>query len=418
MDRLVYENKRKELTEEAQNFINASNLEEYNKSYEAIQRLDNQYEEETQAQADLDALNKVVNASSIQNVVPVSGIIDGLNVNENIIDGISNKKEEDLYVNAWAKDMMNKPMTDEENSIFNAKNASFTHTTENSGVLIPETVVSGIWKEVEEQYPLWNDVFKTSVKGNLSIIESDESTDAGWYDEGTETEDGKETFKKVTLTGCELSRSITVSWKLREMAISEFIPFIQAQLAQKIGKALGYGVSQGKGKPSESDSFEAEPRGIITALKAEINKPQVIEYDEANPLAYKVCTRAMGLIKSAYKKGSAIYADNMTIWNELANITDSVGRPYFIPDTTTGGVGRMFGLTVKEDDSVPTGDILFGNARAGYHANINKQIILDSEDHKKRRVTDHIAYGIVDGDVRTTKAFAIISKKQSTKAKS
>lgn len=315
------------------------------------------------------------------------------------------------YVNAWAKDMMGIKMTSEENEIFTAVNEAFTHNTGNTGVVIPETVTAGIWKEIGEQYPLWEDVFKTYVKGNLSILKSTSSTGAKWYDEETETEDGKEQFNNATLSGCELSRSITVSWKLKEMAIEEFITFIQAQLAEQIGAALGYGVATGKGKAGESDSHKDEPRGIITALEAELDKPQVIEYSDIDPLTYKKCTGAMALIKGAYKQGAFIYADGMTIWNELANIVDANGRPYFVADTMTGGVGRIFGLTVKEDDSIPTGDILFGNAAKGYHANINKQILLDSEDHKKQRETDYIAYGIIDGDIRTTKAFSLIKKK-------
>ena len=417
MDRTVYENKRRQLVEEAQNFINASNLEEYNRVEEEIKNLDKQFDEEAEAQANLNALNSmvnIVNPINVQNSLGVGACeIEPLNLNTditNIVDGVLNKEQEEIYVNAWAKDMMNKPLTEAENAIFEAQN-SFTHTTGNTGILIPETVVAGIWKEVGEQYPLWEDVFKTSVKGNIKVLKSTSSSEAKWYDEATPTEDGKEEFGEITLTGCELSRDITVSWKLREMAVKEFIPFIQSQLAEKIGAALGYGVANGKGKPGGGDSHKAEPRGIITALKKESETPRVIEYDEATPLDYTMCTKAMSLIKSAYKNGAYIYADNATIWNQLANITDKVGRPYFIADTSTGGVGRILGLTVKEDDSIGEGSILFGNANKGYHANINKEIILDSEEHKKKRETDYIAYGIVDGDVRTLDAFALITKK-------
>lgn len=413
MEKTVYDNKRKELVTEAQNFINASNLEDYNRIEEEIKNLDKQFEEEAKAQANLDALNNIVNAANVQTITPIAGTIaiDPLNLDNSIVDtDLENKKNEDLYINAWAKDMMNKPLTEEERAIFDAKNEAFTHTTENTGIVIPTTVMDGIWKEVGEQYPLWNDVLKTGIKGNVEILKSTGSSKANWYDEETKTEDGKETFAKGMLTGCELARSIAISWKLREMSIKEFIPFVQSQLAEQIGAALGYGVALGKGKPSESDSFKPEPRGIITALKAESGTPQIIEYDDANPLEYKTCTSALACIKSAYIKGASVYADNATIWNEIANITDKTGKPFFVPDPTSGGVGRMLGIVVKEDDSIPTGDILVGNANAGYHANINKQVSLDSEDRKKDRETDYLAYGIVDGDIRTSKAFAYITK--------
>ena len=65
---------------------------------------------------------------------------------------------------------------------------------------------------------------------------------------------------------------------------------------------------------------------------------------------------------------------------------------------------------VKEDDSIPSGSIIIGNANKGYLANINQAITLDTEDHKKARETDYIGYAIVDGDVVTNKAFALIKK--------
>ena len=39
----------------------------------------------------------------------------------------------------------------------------------------------------------------------------------------------------MTLQGCELSRSITVSYKLREMAVKDFIPYIQRKIAEQMG---------------------------------------------------------------------------------------------------------------------------------------------------------------------------------------
>lgn len=403
MDRAVYENKRKKLVEDAQNFINASNLEEYNRIEGEIKNLDAQFEEEAKAQANLNALNNIVNTINVQN-------IDPLNLENTVIDvNIENKKNEELYVNAWIKDMMNKPLTEDERAIFDAKNA-YVHDTENTGIVIPETIMTGILEEVSELYPLWHDVFKTGIKGNVTLLKEKSSSDAKWYKEEQETEDGKEEIEKgYLLTGCELSRSITISWKLREMSMDEFKTYIQNKLAKAMGAALAYGVIKGKGKVSEETP---EPKGILTTLIEEDGKPHIVEYTaDTDKLDYKKMTLAMSKIKSLHMKGACIYAENQTIWNQLANIVDATGRPYFIPDPTSGGVGRIFGLVVKEDDSIPTGGILVGNANAGYHANINKQVTLDSEEYKKKRQTCYISYAIVDGAVRTTDAFVYIAPK-------
>ena len=408
-----YKNKKQEMINQAKALLSENKIDEARAKREEIEAFETNFENMTKELANLNAMsenNKVVN------ITDHSKKIEGATVMDATQDNIKDAKKDDIYVNAWAKDMMGIKMTTEESEIFKAVNEAFTHTTENTGVLVPETVATGIWKEIGNQYPLWEDVFKTYIKGNVSILKSESSTEAKWYDEATPIEDGKETFGKATLSGCELSRDITISWKLKEMAIKDFIPFIQSQLAEKMGAALGYGVAIGKGKAGDGDTHKDEPRGIITALEAEVGTPQIITYTEEDGLTYKSCTEAMGLVKGAYKKGAFIYANGVTIWNVLANICDAVGRPYFVADAMNDGVGRIFGHIVKEDDSIPNGQILLANPKKGYHANINKQILLDSDNRKKARETDYIAYGIIDGDVRTTKAFALIKKETVLKS--
>lgn len=406
MNKEQYLQKRKELMNEANELLNAGKIDEAEAKASEVKALDTTFENICKASANLAALqdNAVITdiqAKSvvIENVTPLASTIE---------------KKDDVYTNVWAKVMQNIAITEDEKRIFDEANKEFKNeslTTGNSPILIPETVVAGIWKEVGEVYPLYAEVLKTSVKGKLTVLKSTESTEAKWYDEATEIEEGKETFAEATLNGCELSRDITVSWKLKEMATNEFIPFIQSQLAEKMGAAAAYGVFSGKGKAASGSSDKDEPRGIKTALLAQTNKPQVVELAADAELSYKNITAMIAKVKGTYKKGSKFYATSDFIWDTLANVKDATGRPYFIADTTAGGVGRLFGFVVEEDDSVDT--LLFGNANKGYHLNINKQMTLDQEDHKKARTTDYIAYAIMDGDVRTEKAFAYLELKKA-----
>ena len=47
----------------------------------------------------------------------------------------------------------------------------------------------------------------------------------------------------------------------------------------------------------------------------------------------------------------------------------------------------------------------------GYAVNINENMTMYNEDHIKSRTTDYMGYALVDGDVLTTKAFALLKKK-------
>ena len=323
---------------------------------------------------------------------------------------VENTKADELYKtdeyrDAWAKRMMGKALTANEESLYTRAN-EFIHTTENTGDVIPETVAAGIMSEMEGMFPYFNDVEKTTVPGIFTIIRGKTSSEAKWYDEATATEDGTETFDTVTLQGCELSRAIVVSYKLREMAVKDFIPYIQRKIAEQMGKAAGYGVTNGKGHEND----KPEPMGVVTLLKKPENEEgHVVKYEKGK-LSYANLTAARAKIKAQYAQGLAIYANTDTVWNELANVLDTNGRPVFIPDATAGGVYKVLGMVVKEDASMADGDILMSNPKQGYHLNTARPMSMETENHAKARTTDYVAYAIMDGAVTAENAHALLTR--------
>lgn len=315
------------------------------------------------------------------------------------------------YRNAWAAAMIGAEMSAEQLRVFKETNAeyrAFTHNTENTAVLIPETVVAGIWKRAEESYPLWNDVRKFNVPGTLTMKRYDGLTegDAAWYDEDTAVADEKNTFSEINLTGCELAKSVTVSWKLRAMAISEFIPFIEREIGERMGVALGNAVYSGKGKPSASE-HKPEPRGVKTFLEAEGSTPQVTTY--TGKLTEEILRTAVAKMHSSHIKNACVYVNNKTAWTVLAGIQDANKRPIFLNDVSVqGAVGRIFGMPVKVDAAIGDGEVLFGNPSSGYWANVTRGMTMHTEEHVKQRTTDYMGYAIVDGDVYDSMAFSLL----------
>ena len=405
MNRKQYEAMRKKLMDEAQGLLDTEKIDEANAKMEEVKKLDEQWDAIAQAAANLAALNGTQKAQN-----PVNNIEDSFGGEENHGDDSPKvrvwKSEE--YKNAWAKHLMEKPMSDSEKEKFLLVNETYTHTTKNTSIVIPETVSKGIWEMVGEYYPYFADVTKTYVNGLLTIIQEDTCSEAKWYEEAATVEDGKETFKEYTLGGCELSRAITVSWKLKEMAIEDFIPYIQRKMAKKIGAAAGYGVTHGAGKKAASG--KPEPMGTVTALETEENTPQVVEYASGTVPKYDDIVNARSKVKSGYGAGLAIYANSYTIWNKIAMIQDQNKRPLFVPDVTNQGQFRILGMPVKEDDSMKDGEILFSNAPDGYHLNVNKEVSMMTEEHVKDRKTDYVGYAIIDGNVVTQKAHALLKE--------
>ncbi|ATB52729.1 major capsid protein [Caldibacillus phage CBP1] len=405
MNKQEYLEKRKALLAEAEAFLNEGKLEEFEVKEKEIKDLDEQFEKLAKAQANMNALKEpVINQSFLNMNMGDDGVM-AKNEPKTTAD------EKQVYLNAWAKNMMGMVLEGEEKEVFDKVNYKYRNevqTTQQHAVLIPETVVEGIWREAGELYPILGDVRMTFVPGDVTILKEENSgDDAAWYDEATEVADGSFVIGELNLKGCELAKNIPVSWKLRKMAINDFVAYIQTLLAEKMGAALAKAIVAGKGKPGSGDTFKAEPKGIVTALEAEAGTPQIVEFET---LSYDDLAKAMGKIKSAYKSGAAIYAKSATVWNTLATLKDNDGRPLFVPDVTSDGVGRIFGVPVKEEDAVPEDVILIGNVERGYAMNVNENMTIYTEDHIKQRYTDYMGYAIVDGDVLTSKAFAVLRK--------
>ena len=408
MNKKEYLEMRNNLLAEAEKLIAEGKTEEAKEKMKEVEDLDNKWEEIKLAQANMNALkDKVTGINLDNNSVDVKDLrpVDNVQVTQKV-------DEKELYKQAWAKYMMDMALTEDEKVVFNEVNTRFHNsiqTANTHAVVIPDNVTEDIWKEAAELYPIIDDLNMTFVPGDMTIIkETDSGDDAAWYDEDTEVADGDFAIGELNLTGCELAKAIPISWKLKKMSIERFIPYITSLLAEKMGAALAKGVVSGKGKPGIGDTFKPEPLGIITALETEVDIPQIIEYN--SELSYEDLTNAMSKMKSGYKTGAAIYAKSDVIWNVLANLKDNDGRPLFIPDVTLGGVGRMFGLPVKEDDSIPDDAILFANVGRGYAINVNENMTIYTEDHVKARYTDYMAYAIIDGAPLTNKAFALVRK--------
>lgn len=403
MNKKEYEAKRAQLMNEAQQLINEGKGKEAQEKMQEVKDLDEKWDAIAQAQANFNALNMEPKDIGMKMFAGTESMADKGSAAMTDAEQAWASAE---YEQAWAKNMLGKQLTDAEQKSFKMVNEAYTHTTDNTQIVIPKNVSKRIWELAGNMYPYFDAISKSYVNGTLSMIQEDSSSDATWYEESDTTEDGKETFKEFQLSGCELARSITISWKLKEMAIEEFIPYIEKKMAKKMGAAAGYGVTHGKGVVSGQ---KPEPTGTVTALVNDSGRPQVVTYAKGAIPTYANFTNARSKVKSGYGAGLKVYANSYTIWNVIANVLDANKRPIFSLDPRGGGSFKVLGMECKEDDSMMDGEILFSNPEEGYHMNINKEVSMSTEDHVKDRKTDYCGYAIMDGNILTNKAHALLT---------
>ena len=186
------------------------------------------------------------------------------------------------YRSAWAKKLMNlsedKFTEDEKRALGDAvtttattfvASTADTQGINNGGLFIPTSVRMDLMELISEQSPIFRDIRKLQVSGNIDLPYLFASDDANWYTELTDTVNEGQEYRNLQLTGWELAKDIVITWKLEEMAVESFIDFILDELNNKMGKAIITAVIYGDGNN--------KPTGVTTGLTAITTGSNVIE---------------------------------------------------------------------------------------------------------------------------------------------
>ena len=174
---------------EAENLINEGKIEEGQAKMQEITDLDNKFEKEAKAMANLAALKD-------NTKVTVAG---GSPVNSNgSLGSFGNVENEDLtntieYRKAFMNYVVNGTPID----------SKFTNSNENTkttdvGKLIPETVLSKIIEKMESTGMILPLVTRTSYKGGVAIPTSTVKPVATWVAEGSGSDKQKKTIGSIT----------------------------------------------------------------------------------------------------------------------------------------------------------------------------------------------------------------------------
>lgn len=287
------------------------------------------------------------------------------------------------YRSAWAKTLMGVKLEEtEERALGDAigtTSTTFVEATSNAnginnlGLLIPDSVRLDWLKIAEKASPIYRDIRKMNVPGNVDLPYLFGADDAEWYAETTTTKNEGQEYKNIKLTGHELAKAIEITWKAEAMTVEGFISFLLDELNEKMNKALINAVIYGDGS--------AKPTGITNGLTAKEN---------AN--AIDLIKECLGDLSVENRVGAKVYvasdvADNITFSKD-----GNGNYPYLV-----AGLGRAGGATIEADPFLAAGDIVVGNAQ-NYILNFNEGLRVDKEVKVQPRRVIYGGYLIADGN--------------------
>lgn len=287
------------------------------------------------------------------------------------------------YRSAWAKTLMGVKLEEtEERALGDAigtTSTTFVEATSNAnginnlGLLIPDSVRLDWLKIAEKASPIYRDIRKMNVPGNVDFPYLFGADDAEWYAETTTTKNEGQEYKNIKLTGHELAKAIEITWKAEAMTVEGFISFLLDELNEKMNKALINAVIYGDGS--------AKPTGITNGLVAKTNQN-----------AIDLIKECLGDLAIENRVGAKVYVAS-DVADNIAFYKDQNGNyPYLV-----AGLGIAGGATIEADPFLSAGDIVVGNAQ-NYILNFNEGLRVDKEVKVQPRRVIYGGYLIADGN--------------------
>ena len=294
------------------------------------------------------------------------------------------------YRSAWAKTLMGVKLEEtEERALGDALGTTateFVASTEgtqginNLGLLIPDSVRMDLMKIAQEQSPIYRDITKLNVNGNIDLPYFFAGDEAEWYVETTATKNEGQEYRNLKLTGHELAKAIEITWKAEAMTVEGFISFLLQELNKKMNTALINAVIYGDGAD--------KPTGITKGLEA-----------KSDSNAIDLMKTLLGSLSNEDRVGAKVYVAN-DVADGIAFYKDQNGNyPYLV-----AGLGKANGTTIEADPFLKAGDVVVGNG-ANYILNFNEALRVDREVKVQPRRVVYGGYLIADGN-KKPKAFA------------
>lgn len=244
-------------------------------------------------------------------------------------------------------------LTDAERAALTAmeQRAAYTVTTANTDEVVPVELQNEIIALIDNSTAIFSDVTRDTMRNQYELIrhKSIDKGDAAKTAEGVApTDDEQNTFDRITLTGDEIKKRVTLSRKMMIQSIDSFRNYITREVSARCGVAAN---------------------GIVLARlvdgtlgMASANK---ISCATAGTLAKADFLKSFGLLKTfgnPTPKGARVYANQQTIWNHIAAVEDANKRAYFVneKDEDPTVEGRIFGSIVKREEGLADGVIMIG----------------------------------------------------------
>lgn len=404
MTKEKYLNDRNTLLDAAQALIDEGKLEDATKKTDDVNALDDQFEAEAKAAANLCALSG--------NPVVADLAAHSVNVFGKTFETMGGAAADDDMYNTteYRRAFMNHVIKGEAlpGKFVNADQS--TKTTDIPAV-IPTTVMEKIIEKMESTGMILPLVTRTAYKGGVKIPTSTVKPVASWVAEGVGSNKQKKTTGSIDFAYNKLRCAISVSLETDTMALSVFEATFIQNVTEAMVKALEQAIISGTGS--------GQPKGILAETP---EAGQALEMAAADKLDYKLLVDAEAAIPLAYENGAVWLMAKKTFMGFIGMV-DASKQPIARVNYGIGGKPErvLLGRNVILNDYMGSyADTVTADTIVAALFNMKDYVLNTNLDMTIKRYEDNDtddqitkAVMLVDGKVVDKNSLVTITKKKS-----
>lgn len=262
------------------------------------------------------------------------------------------------YRSAWLKNISALDGVSRFGALTEEERTAYTHTTANTGAVVPTAIIDRIESLVDSDAPIYDDAVKYAMTQGFSLprFTAIAAGDAAGTAEGAApANDEQDTIGALPLAGVEIKKCAVLSRKMHFQSINAFEDWLVQEVGARIrvekermllarmsGSQYPSGVTAVSGAAIESTYH------VITG-----SGTTYVDYTDANIRSY------LGLIHGAGEV--VVYANRKTVYTGLFGIVDAEHRQIFMPNAQGDPViaGRIYGAAVKIDPNLSDNVVYF-----------------------------------------------------------
>lgn len=290
------------------------------------------------------------------------------------------RRDSKEYRSGFFKNLLDQDLTVEERDA-----VAYVTTTSTAGAL-PITTLEEIWDNVTEQHSILNDItiYRTGTILEVSKHTAIVQGKAAKVNESTANDDEKNTLVKVTLSGADFSKHVDISYSALTMSVDA----LENYLIQEISVGLGEAISE----------------DVIAQIKTDTDNGNK---STASSLDYSTITGLFAKLKRC--NGFKLYCSNAFLYNNIASLVDTTGRPLFQPSLNQGVAGNLLGAEIRIESACSDSEMIIIDPKR-FVFNMVTDIMIESAKDIKKHVVTYSGYARGQGALLDSKSAVVFTK--------